>query len=117
MRAKTRVFELPSHVTFPPKKPFSARFFSWNTTDKFGYTSSSSMSSLGSSYLLKQFLGALFSNSVIVPQSIWLVGSSISEHEEEVEFEALLEVISNSNNKIRLDNSVYNEIIGQLEWP
>ncbi|KAE8714388.1 hypothetical protein F3Y22_tig00110198pilonHSYRG00283 [Hibiscus syriacus] len=88
--------------------------------------------------LLKQLQGDPFSSSVIAPQPIRLVGSTISvgcitenpnltspmqvlkkpeEAEEEVESEALPAVVSDSNNKVRLANSAYNEMIGQPECP
>ncbi|KAE8685743.1 NADH-ubiquinone oxidoreductase-related-like protein [Hibiscus syriacus] len=88
--------------------------------------------------LLKQLQGTPFSSSVIAPQPIRPVGSSISvgcisenpklnspmkvpkkpdEVEEEVESEALPVVVSDSNNKVRLANSAYNEMIGQPECP
>ncbi|GMI78477.1 DROUGHT RESPONSE GENE [Hibiscus trionum] len=89
--------------------------------------------------LLKQLQGAPFStSSVIAPQPIRPIGSSISvgcisenpdlsspmqvpkkaeEVEEEVESEALPAVVSDSNNKVRLANSAYNEMIGQPECP
>ncbi|XVE95040.1 hypothetical protein REPUB_Repub02eG0062000 [Reevesia pubescens] len=87
--------------------------------------------------LLKQLQGPPTS-SVIAPQPIRPVGSSISvgcinedpsitspmqvpkkpeEVEEEVESEALPAVISDSNNKIRLANSAYKEMVGQPECP
>lgn len=74
--------------------------------------------------------------NVIAPQPVRLVGSSISvgcisedpnltppvqvpkkpeEVEEEVECEALPAVISDSNNKVRLANSAYKEMVGQPE--
>ncbi|GMI89676.1 DROUGHT RESPONSE GENE [Hibiscus trionum] len=88
--------------------------------------------------LLKQLQGAPFSSSVIAPQPIRPVGSSISvgciienpiltspmqvpkkaeEVEEEIESEALPVIVSDSNNEVRLANSAYNEMIGQAEWP
>ncbi|KAK8624261.1 hypothetical protein V6N13_065611 [Hibiscus sabdariffa] len=75
-------------------------------------------------------------STVIAPQPIRLVGSSISvgciienpnltspmqvpkkpeEIEEEVESEALPVVVSDLNNKVT--SSAYNEMIGQQEWP
>ncbi|KAJ6939743.1 hypothetical protein NC651_006036 [Populus alba x Populus x berolinensis] len=75
-------------------------------------------------------------NNVIAPQPVRLVGSSISiacisedpsfiplvrvpkkpaEVEEEVESEVLPTVISDSNNKVRLANSAYKEMVGQPE--
>jgi hypothetical protein len=73
-------------------------------------------------------------NNVIAPQPIRPVGSSISvgsinedrsltpavqkkpeEVEEEVESEALPAVISDSNNKVRMANSAYKEMVGQPE--
>ncbi|XP_059461316.1 uncharacterized protein LOC132190362 [Corylus avellana] len=73
-------------------------------------------------------------NNVIAPQAIRPVGSSISvgsinedpsltpavqkkpeEVEEEVESEALPAVISDSNNKVRMANSAYKEMVGQPE--
>ncbi|XP_068654029.1 uncharacterized protein [Aristolochia californica] len=75
--------------------------------------------------------------NVIVPQPVRPVGSSISvgciseathsdsplvlkkpeEVEEEVESEALPSVISDSNNRVRLANSAYKEMVGQPECP
>lgn len=74
---------------------------------------------------------------VITPQAIRPVGSSISvgrisedpcgrnadkkvvkrreEVEKEVEFEALPAVVSDSNNRVRLTNAAYNEMVGQPE--
>ncbi|XVE55740.1 hypothetical protein DITRI_Ditri03aG0182400 [Diplodiscus trichospermus] len=87
--------------------------------------------------LLKQ-LQVPYSSSVIAPQPIRPVGSSISvgcinhnpslispmqlpkkpeEVEEDVESEALPAVISDSNNKVRLANSAYKEMVGQPECP
>ncbi|KAK6245901.1 hypothetical protein QQP08_023036 [Theobroma cacao] len=87
--------------------------------------------------LLKQLQGPVTSG-VIAPQPIRPVGSSISvgcisedpsltppmqvpkkseEVEEEVESEALPAVISDSNNKVRLANSAYKEMVGQPECP
>ncbi|XP_011013752.1 PREDICTED: uncharacterized protein LOC105117702 [Populus euphratica] len=75
-------------------------------------------------------------NNVIAPQPVRLVGSSISiacisedpsfiplvrvpkkpeEVEEEVESQVLPTVISDSNNKVRLANSAYKEMVGQPE--
>ncbi|KAK8572457.1 hypothetical protein V6N12_028510 [Hibiscus sabdariffa] len=88
--------------------------------------------------LLKQLQCAPFSSSVIAPQPIRPIGSSISvgcitenpnltsamqvpkkpeEVEEEVESEALPAVVSDSNNKVRLANSAYSEMVGQAECP
>ncbi|OMO70769.1 hypothetical protein COLO4_28493 [Corchorus olitorius] len=92
--------------------------------------------------LLKQLQGVVVptatATGVIAPQPIRPVGSSISvkcinedpsltptiqvpkkpeEVEEEVESEALPAVISDSNNKIRLANSAYKEMVGQPECP
>lgn len=85
--------------------------------------------------LLQQLQGPISSN-VIAPQPIRPVGSSISvgsisedpsfisavqvpkkseEVEEEVESEALPAVISDSNNKVRMANSAYKEMVGQPE--
>ncbi|XP_058080711.1 uncharacterized protein LOC131228882 [Magnolia sinica] len=76
--------------------------------------------------------------SVIVPQPVRPIGSSISvacisettgsgstapvskmpeEVEEEMESEALPSVVSDSNNKVRLANSAYKEMVGQPECP
>ncbi|XWS25500.1 hypothetical protein CRYUN_Cryun27aG0073400 [Craigia yunnanensis] len=87
--------------------------------------------------LLRQLQGPPTS-SVIAPQLIRAVGSSITvgcinedpslnptmqlpkkpeEVEEEVELEALPAVISDSNNKVRLANSAYKEMVGQPECP
>ncbi|RWR77955.1 hypothetical protein CKAN_00646000 [Cinnamomum micranthum f. kanehirae] len=78
------------------------------------------------------------SSTVIMPQPVRPVGSSISvgcinentgsypaapvckkaeEVEEEVESEALPSVISDSKNKVRLANSAYKELVGQPECP
>lgn len=78
------------------------------------------------------------SPSVIAPQPVRPVGSRISvgcinedasitppvqvpkrpeEVEEEVESESLPAVISDSNNKVRLANSAYKEMVGQPECP
>ncbi|KAK8500784.1 hypothetical protein V6N13_057089 [Hibiscus sabdariffa] len=87
---------------------------------------------------LKLFQGLPIS-SLIVPQPIRPVGSSIfvgcineepginpppmqvpkkpEEIEDDVEAEALPAVISDSNNKVRLVNSAYNELVGQPECP
>ncbi|GKV20056.1 hypothetical protein SLEP1_g30230 [Rubroshorea leprosula] len=88
--------------------------------------------------LLLQLRGPTLSSSVIAPQPVRPVGSSISvrcisedpgltlhvqfterpeEVEEEVESDTLPAVISDSNNKERLANSAYKEIIGQPECP
>ncbi|GLU15946.1 hypothetical protein SLE2022_323970 [Rubroshorea leprosula] len=88
--------------------------------------------------LLLQLRGPTLSSSVIAPQPVRPVGSSISvrcisedpgltlhvqfterpeEEEEEVESDTLPAVISDSNNKERLANSAYKEIIGQSECP
>ncbi|KAK8681650.1 hypothetical protein V6N13_054052 [Hibiscus sabdariffa] len=88
--------------------------------------------------LLKQLQCAPFSSSVIAPQPIRPIASSISvgcitenpnltssmqvpkkpeEVEEEVESEAFPAVVSDSNNKVRLANSAYSEMIGQPECP
>jgi|UniRef100_A0A2N9EDV1 hypothetical protein len=85
--------------------------------------------------LLQQLQGPITSN-VFTPQPIRPVGSSISvgcinedpsfisavqvrkkpeEVEEEVESEVLPAVISDSNNKIRMANSAYKEMVGQPE--
>ncbi|XVF39793.1 hypothetical protein PTKIN_Ptkin01aG0060800 [Pterospermum kingtungense] len=87
--------------------------------------------------LLKQLQGTP-TTSVISPRPIRPVGSSISvkcikenpsltspmqvpkkpeEVEEEVESDALPAVISDSNNKVRLANSAYKEMVGQPECP
>ncbi|XWS21301.1 hypothetical protein CRYUN_Cryun30bG0043900 [Craigia yunnanensis] len=87
--------------------------------------------------LLRQLQGPP-TTSVIAPQPIRPVGSCISvgcinedpslnptmklpkkpeEVEEEVESEALPAVISDSNNKVRLANSAYKEMVGQPKCP
>ncbi|XP_010274397.1 PREDICTED: uncharacterized protein LOC104609720 [Nelumbo nucifera] len=76
--------------------------------------------------------------SVITPQPVRPIGSSISvgfiseypspscamrttkrpeEVEEEVESEALPAIVSDSNNRVRLANSAYKEMVGQPECP
>ncbi|KAK9035753.1 hypothetical protein V6N11_077784 [Hibiscus sabdariffa] len=86
--------------------------------------------------MLKQFQGAHFSSSIIVPQQIWPVASNTSvgciienpnltstmqvlkkskEIKEEVEFETLPTIVFDSNNKTILTNSAYNEMICQPE--
>ncbi|GLT77382.1 hypothetical protein SLA2020_489760 [Shorea laevis] len=88
--------------------------------------------------LLLQLRGPTPSSSVIAPQPIRSVGSSISvrciskdpgltlpvqftkrleEVEEEVESDTLPAVISDFNNKVRLANSAYKEMIGRPECP
>lgn len=84
-------------------------------------------------------LGSPKKVAVILPQAIRPVGSSISvgiitedpslknpgkklikkpeEVEKEMEFEALPAVVSDSNNKVRLTNAAYNEMVGQPECP
>ncbi|KAJ7966519.1 Zinc finger protein Sdr4 [Quillaja saponaria] len=85
--------------------------------------------------LLQQLQGPIVSN-VIAPQPIRPIGSSIrvgcinedpslppmvqapkkpEEVEEEVESETLPAVISDSNNRIRMANSAYKEMVGQPE--
>ncbi|KAA8537861.1 hypothetical protein F0562_027559 [Nyssa sinensis] len=85
--------------------------------------------------LLQQLQGPTTTN-VIAPQPVRPVGSSISvgcisedpslnsakqvprkpeEVEEEVESEALPAVVSDSNNKVRMANSAYKEMVGQPE--
>ncbi|GKV10371.1 hypothetical protein SLEP1_g21746 [Rubroshorea leprosula] len=88
--------------------------------------------------LLLQLQGPTPCSSVIAPQPVRPVGSTISvgcikedlsltppvqvpkrpeEVEEEVESEPLPAVISDSNNKVRLANSAYKEMVGQPECP
>ncbi|KAE8683320.1 NADH-ubiquinone oxidoreductase-related-like protein [Hibiscus syriacus] len=77
--------------------------------------------------LLKQLQGAPFSSSVIAPQPIRLVGSTIiigciienptspmHVPKKPEEAEELPAVVSDSSNKVRLANSAYNERIGQV---
>uniref|UniRef100_A0A6N2MUF7 DUF7950 domain-containing protein n=1 Tax=Salix viminalis TaxID=40686 RepID=A0A6N2MUF7_SALVM len=85
---------------------------------------------------LLQQLQVPSTSKVVAPQPVRLVGSSISiayisedpgsiplvrvprkpeEVEEEVESEVLPTVISDSNNKVRLANSAYKEMVGQPE--
>lgn len=87
--------------------------------------------------LLQQLQAPTVSN-VIAPKPVRPVGSSISvgcisedpslpqeaktpkkpeEVEEEVESEALPAIISDSNNKVRMANSAYKELVGQPECP
>ena len=85
---------------------------------------------------LKQLQGTPSTDNVIAPQPVRPVGSSIcvrsisedlsqvmvaqapkrpEEVEEEVEAEVLPAVISDSNNKVRIANSAYKELVGQPE--
>ncbi|KAK7310773.1 hypothetical protein RJT34_08490 [Clitoria ternatea] len=87
---------------------------------------------------LLQQLQKPVSNNVIAPQPIRPIGSCISvvcisedsalpcvaqtpkkpqEVEEEIESEALPAVISDSNNRVRMANSAYKEMLGQPECP
>uniref|UniRef100_A0A5B7B5U9 DUF7950 domain-containing protein n=1 Tax=Davidia involucrata TaxID=16924 RepID=A0A5B7B5U9_DAVIN len=85
---------------------------------------------------LQQLQGPTTSTNIIAPQPVRPVGSSISvgcinhdqgsnsatqvpkkgeEVEEDVESEALPAVVSDSNNKVRMANSAYKEMVGQPE--